>query len=234
MIMIGAGAVGAVTIVTSRLARRRPAGELPARVGQPAESTPAGARATYAPVVLIPRSQWGARDPDVTPAGRGEHGPYSAANPNGWQVYDRPLADVLQTVIIHHSALPLSDGPVEIQQLHMEEKGFADVGYHYLIDAEGRLYEGRALNVRGAHTYAHNYGSVGVCLIGNFEEAQPTGTQLNTLHALLRALVEQLPNLRLLAGHKDFNTGATLCPGQNFHPMLAEIAAQHGLRYGVS
>jgi N-acetyl-anhydromuramyl-L-alanine amidase AmpD len=163
--------------------------------------------------------------------GSGENGPFNAlTNPSGWLVYDQPLEELLNLVIIHHSALPLSDGPREIQKLHMEEKGFADVGYHFLIDQMGELFEGRALNVRGAHTFGSNYASVGICLIGNFEEITPPEDQLGTLQALLTQLTGQFPKITSLAGHRDLNTG-TLCPGANLYPLLPDLANQHKLEY---
>lgn len=230
MTLLGAGAVGTVAVVTATLAGLRRAGSRSPAVSGGAVSA---AGEPSQPVVLIPREQWGAREPDVSPDGRGERGPYSPANPNGWLVYDRPLEEVLERIIIHHSALPLTDGPVEIQRLHMEERGFADIGYQYLIDEAGRLFEGRPLNVRGAHTAGSNTGSVGICLLGNFEETQPTAAQLNSLHALIKALLLNFKNITSLAGHKDFNPDTTLCPGQHLYALLAEIAGQHGLRYGV-
>jgi hypothetical protein len=232
MITFGAAAAGFVTLVTTRLGKDMP----PAQAPQPAlaaeehAALPEQVAAVEAvPYRLIPRAEWGAQEARVYAGGMGENGPYSAANPNGWRVYDRPLAEVLDTIIIHHSALPLSDGPVEIQRLHQEEKGFADVGYQYIIDHTGRLYEGRPLNVRGAHTYASNHGSVGICLTGNFEEIQPSPAQLATLRQLLAELTALFPNIRRLAGHKDFNPGRTLCPGENFYPLLPELAREFGL-----
>jgi hypothetical protein len=187
-----------------------------------------------APLVLIPRSAWGAVEPAVTPDGRGEYGPYNAVtNPNGWLVYDQPLEKVYQRIIVHHSALPLTDGPREIQRLHMEEKGFADIGYQFLIGREGQLYEGRALNVRGAHTYGANYGSLGICLLGNFEEIQPAPVQLAVLKTFLSDMVTRYPLLTSLAGHRDYNPGTTLCPGANLYALLPELAKGLNLAYRI-
>ena len=181
----------------------------------------------------ITRAGWGAESPLVSATGWGENGPYDAVtNPNGWLVYDQPLEEVLDTLVIHHSALPLSDGPREIQRLHQEERGFADIGYHFLIDENGRLYEGRAINVRGAHTYGQNYGSIGICLIGNFEILQPAENQLAMLRSLLTCLTAQYPAIRRLAGHRDFNAG-TLCPGANLEPLLPGLAEEYRLVFGV-
>lgn len=242
MIAISATAAGGVTVVTSLLGSGRRASP-PAPVAEPLVETPAAGapenppqdgQAAFAPPVFISREQWDAELPRVYPEGRGENGPYDAyANPNGWLVYDRPLDAVYEMVIIHHSALPLTDGPREIQRLHQEEFGFADIGYQYLIDERGQIIEGRALDVRGAHTFDYNFGSLGICLIGNFEEIEPTPVQLHTLDVLLADLLARYPNISRLAGHKDCNPGRTLCPGKNLHPLLPGIAEAHGLVYGA-
>ena len=185
-------------------------------------------------VTLIPRAAWGAKDPAVTPDGQGEYGPYDAlANPNGWLVYDQPLESVLNRIIIHHSALPLTDGPLEIQRLHTEEKGFADVGYHFLINEKGQLFEGRSLQVRGAHTYGANYGSLGICLLGNFEEIQPAPVQLAVLSILLSDLTARYPLITHLSAHLDHNPGITLCPGAHLYPLLPGLAQERALQYGL-
>jgi len=229
MLAAGASAIGAVTLITARLGSSARAKKLPAAVAHAQE-----AQAPAAAIVLIPRGQWGAEPPQVSAGGRGEHGLYDpATNPDGWLVYDQPLEDVLEMVIIHHSALPLSDGPREIQQLHLEERGFADIGYQFLINETGQIYEGRALDVRGAHTLSFNYGTIGICLIGNFEEIEPTSAQIVTLDTLLTDLLARFPRITRLAGHNDLNPGATLCPGGNLKPLLPAIAAAHGLSYGV-
>jgi len=179
---------------------------------------------------LIRRSEWGAVDPDLVT--RDEH-PYDpVANPSGWMVYDEPLQDVLDTIVVHHSALPLSDGPREIQALHMVDKGFADVGYHFMIDEAGKLYEGRMINVRGAHTARHNTGAIGIVLMGNFMEIEPAPAQLKKLEELVSFLVN-LYSIENLAGHRDYNPGITLCPGDHLAVLLPALAEKAGVRFGL-
>ncbi len=233
MTLLGAAAACTVFQTTSRLGKKA------AKVQSSLPPTPTQAP-TLTPlvptgqVILIPRSAWGAAEPSVSPDGHGEHGPYDAiTNPDGWLVYDQPIETVLNQVIIHHSALPLTDGPLEIQRLHTEEKGFADIGYHFLINEKGQLFEGRSLQVRGAHTYGANYASLGICLLGNFEEIQPAPVQLAVLKILLPDLISRFPLISRLAGHRDYNPGITLCPGANLYPLLPDIANEFHLHYGV-
>lgn len=181
---------------------------------------------------IIPRAQWGAVEPDLNaPA---EHGLYDAkTNPEGWLTYTKPLAQVLTTIVVHHSALPLTDGPLQIQQKHMHDKGYADIGYHFVIDDAGQIYEGRKLNVRGAHTGGHNTGTVGVVLLGNFEETQPTTAQRASLKTLVASLAGQY-GITYLAGHRDFQPDETVCPGRNLETLLPGLAAELGLKFGTA
>lgn len=179
---------------------------------------------------LIHRNQWGAVDPDLENSNERLYHPIT--NPNGWMVYPGPLDEVLNTVIVHHSALPLTDGPREIQELHMHERRFADIGYHFLIDESGKLYEGRAINVRGAHTAGHNSGAIGVMLMGNFEKIEPTAEQIDRLIIVLISL-NKLYGIENVAGHRDYNPDMTLCPGNHLAALLPDIAIRAGIHYGI-
>jgi hypothetical protein len=179
---------------------------------------------------IVPRAEWGAAPPDV--AGSDE-GPYDAAtNPGGWYVYPEPPTEALNTLVVHHSALPLSDGPVEIQRKHLR-RGFADIGYHFVIDAAGLIYAGRDVAARGAHTGGHNTGTLGVVLLGNFEERIPTEAQVDRLHALGHALREAY-TLTHLAGHRDFQPGVTVCPGRHLETRLPALAEALKLSFGTA
>lgn len=185
------------------------------------------------PVTIIPRSDWGALEPDIRVNARGERGLYDrVTNPAGWLIYDRPLAQVLNTIVIHHSALPLSDGPLEIQTLHMNNKGFADIGYHFVVDDLGIIYEGRRIEVRGAHTGGHNTGTVGVVLMGNFEEVQPADAQITYTKRLISYLTAEYA-ITHLAGHRDFQPEETVCPGKNLEPLLPDWASELELEFGT-
>lgn len=162
---------------------------------------------------IISRSEWGAEDPD--PSLRDAQGP-----------------ELFNTVVVHHSALPLTDGPREIQAGHMHGRGFLDIGYHFVIDDRGYIYEGRSLAVHGAHASGHNAGTLGIVLLGNFEETEPTPGQLASLKSLIRDLVGKHP-LTHLAGHRDFQPGKTVCPGRNLAPRLPRLAAESGLKFGT-
>lgn len=181
---------------------------------------------------LISRQAWGARE--VNHQAEEEFGFYTLDNPEGWHEYEVDLREAYQTVVIHHSSLYVTDDLTtvqEIQTLHMDDRGWADIGYHFCVGQNGMVYEGRMMSARGVHTEMYNTGSLGVCLLGNFEEMMPTQAQLDSTQGLLNWLVLRL-HLSHLAGHRDFNS-QTLCPGVNLYPRLDEFAAEAGLKRGV-
>ena len=165
------------------------------------------------PPTIIPRSEWGAEQPD--PNLQNEDGP-----------------EVFNTVVVHHSAMPLSESPRDIQYMHMHRRGFLDIGYHFVIDGRGRIYEGRSLAVHGAHVKGYNAGTLGIALMGNYEENPPIPEQLARLKGLIRDLMAKYP-LTHLAGHSDFLPGKTLCPGRNLESLLPALAGELGLKFGA-
>jgi hypothetical protein len=64
--------------------------------------------------------------------------------------YSGDLSDVLTSIVVHHSAMPKDSGPLEIQKQVMQN-GYDDIGYHFIIGSDGTIYEGRAIDVMGAH-----------------------------------------------------------------------------------
>ncbi|MCB8944828.1 MAG: N-acetylmuramoyl-L-alanine amidase [Ardenticatenaceae bacterium] len=180
---------------------------------------------------LITRAGWGAGAANWQTSD--EAGAFDAeTNPIGHLIYPEPLSDWLNTLVVHHSALDYLAGPREIQRLHILENGFGDVGYHFLVDGLGQVYEGRPLNERGAHTGGYNTGTVGICLLGNFEIVQPVMAQLNSLHQVAVYLRDTV-GIMHLAGHRGFQPEATVCPGVHLWPLLSDVATEAGLIWGT-
>jgi len=180
---------------------------------------------------IIPRADWGALLPNIEGSVEGTYD--AVANPGGWYTYTEPLANALNTIIIHHSALPLSDGPREIQKKHTTTKGYADIAYHFVIDAAGNIYEGRDIYARGAHTGGHNTGTIGIVLLGNFEETTPLEIQMTQLETLSRCLKDTYA-ITHIAGHRDFQPGVTVCPGDNLEARIPELARDLNLEFGTA
>ena len=118
-------------------------------------------------------------------------------------------------VIVHCAATkPSMDvGVREIRQWH-KERGFLDIGYHFVIRRNGTIEDGRDVNQVGAHTVGQNETSVGVCLVGGVDDKlQPqanfTPQQMATLRKLLGDLKVLFPQAHV-KGHRDF--AAKACP----------------------
>ena len=93
-------------------------------------------------------------------------------------------------------------------------KGWACIGYHFIIDRNGTVYEGRPLKYQGAHaTGDNNKGNVGICLMGNFDTRSVPKAQLDSLKAVLDRLRAQYSIDRSeVEGHSHYKT--TDCPGK--------------------
>lgn len=183
--------------------------------------------------VIVSRAEWGARPLDLNAPE--EFGLFdSQTNPEGVLYYASDLSAVMNTIVVHHSAFP-NAGPSEIQNLHMDGRGFADVAYHYMIAKDGTIYEGRELNIRGAHVRGFNTGSIGIVLLGNFNDEQSTESQLDSLRKLADYL-RYTYAIRYLAGHKEYpdqSPDGTECPGDNLYPLLPDLARELRMKYGI-
>ncbi|MEZ4825365.1 MAG: N-acetylmuramoyl-L-alanine amidase [Bacteroidia bacterium] len=142
-------------------------------------------------------------------------------------------------LIVHHSAgINVSENwgavVLAIWNGHVNSNGWCDIGYNWLIDPNGMIYEGRGggNNVKGAHFCGANSGTMGICMLGNFENAEPTAAALTSLTQLLawKSCDSNIgPNassyhlssgktLMTISGHQD--GCATLCPGNNLYNKL--------------
>jgi hypothetical protein len=156
----------------------------------------------------------------------------------------------VEKIVVHHTA-SINDyledeaaGLVRaIYYYHAVTLGWGDVGYNYLADKYGNIYEGRygGPGVVGGHVYGHNYGSMGIGAIGSHGNTDPplppsdhptqeTLTALADLSAweANRSYIHPLegapfydvttPNL---AGHRDYS--ATTCPGDYLYVELPDL-----------
>jgi N-acetylmuramoyl-L-alanine amidase len=109
-----------------------------------------------------------------------------------------------------------------IQAYHRDTLGWADIGYHYLVGRDGRVYEGRALTAQGAHSGgANNKHNLGISAIGNFSCGLPPAVQLEALAGFLadRRVAYGVP-VGALLGHRDL--GSTECPGNALYAWLQD------------
>ena len=105
-----------------------------------------------------------------------------------------------------------------IRQMHIRERGWRDIGYHWLIDRDGTILPGRKETEIGAHVAGHNTGSLGVSLFGGIT-SKPRDPFLKNFTARQEvALLDLLADIRdrtkitSIRGHNQVDAGKA-CPG---------------------
>ncbi len=154
----------------------------------------------------------------------------------------------VKKIIIHHTAtseeaLVASTATTDkvdykqivknIQYYHAVNRGWGDIGYNYLVDPDGNIYEGRYGEAIGAHAAGSNHGSLGISVIGNYQEKQVPSSVLNSIVKLSANKAKkfdiQPDGKSSFRGEMDFNilghrdVTATACPGQNLYALLPTI-----------
>ena len=127
-------------------------------------------------------------------------------------------------IIVHHTAGPDSSTNEDIDRVHWA-RGFQGCGYHFIVEADGRIRLGRRLDLMGAHASRHNEGTIGVCFIGSFEDGQAVpAEQWAAGVSLVRDLCRQFDlEVADVLGHKE--TKATACPGVEPEAFRAALRA---------
>lgn len=159
-------------------------------------------------VTIVSRAEWGARQPR------------------------HPTANITVPVnmtFIHHSDRPWRGTNLtecikqvrSIQNFHMDFRGWDDIGYTHLVCEDGRVYEGRGWNVRGAHTLGYNEIAIGICIIGDYMNRLPLPAALNATQQLLACGVDKgfIKADYELFGHRDGRLNTT-CPGDDLYAYI--------------
>lgn len=129
-------------------------------------------------------------------------------------------------IVVHHSGSESGSAAI-FDRYHREERHMENgLAYHFVIGNGKGMEDGEiAIGNRwveqldGGHLASLflNKRSIGICLVGNFEEEKPTSKQMESLHALIDFLLDRcdLP-VRAVTTHQHINTVYTRCPGMNF------------------
>lgn len=131
--------------------------------------------------------------------------------------------DGLEPVIYATDTISMT-ARIEHYRVGHRGKGWADIGYHLVIDRAGTLWQGRAIRWQGAHVKNRNEGNIGVLVMGNFERQQPTTAQMRTLQKTLIDLMRtyKVPKSRVYT-HREWPDADTLCPGKNLQAKVVPM-----------
>ncbi|MHC4944624.1 MAG: N-acetylmuramoyl-L-alanine amidase [Planctomycetota bacterium] len=166
---------------------------------------------TLGKLTILPREQWNARS--------------IRSNID-------PMTPIFR-ITVHHTADRCDQSDLDssaamilyYQKVHQDKKGWADIGYHFIIDRAGRVWEGRPISYQGAHAgnSEKNRGNIGVCLLGDFTEQQVNTSQKSALAGLLRELcrIYKLNPGTQIYTHKEMQT--TECPGPQLHRVVEDF-----------
>lgn len=142
----------------------------------------------------------------------------------------RPI-EAITTITIHHAAS--NSTPQQMASYHVNTRGWPGIGYHYVVMADGTIYQTNYHTTKSYHAGSYNapgdenYWSLAVCLSGNFQEQPPPQRQLDAARVLVGWLFNQLPGVNGGADvvrHKDMPGAQTACPG-NTSPQWFDYVA---------
>lgn len=126
---------------------------------------------------------------------------------------------------------PGSEKVAEITRWHVVDNGWSAIGYHYIIDRDGKFYRGRSEAMSGAFEPKVNANAIGICLIGGYGsnatdpfDKHYTPEQDNTLRKLIKGLRDKHPTITKVTGHNDYSSKA--CPGFKVSRWLANQPPQ--------
>ncbi len=174
---------------------------------------------------IIPRAGWGADES-------------LRFDKNGKEIWP-PEYRPIQKVIIHHTATQNHEADPAatvraIYYYHAITQGWGDIGYNFLVDWHGNVYEGRygGPNVVGGHALQYNWGSLGVALIGNFSTTPVEQVTLNSLVKVINDRAKNVDpagigffvdkdNVPNICGHRDVLS--TECPGDDAYKEIPYV-----------
>ena len=148
-------------------------------------------------------------------------------------------------IIVHCSATKEGQdfGADDIRRWHLQ-RGFKDIGYHYVIRLDGTIEEGRPEEIVGAHCVNHNSNSIGICYIGGLDrngKATDTRTaaQKLVMVGLLEDLMDRYPNA-VIVGHRAISGVNKSCPCFNAEEEFRDLCKHNwrnvngkDIKYGI-
>ena len=116
-------------------------------------------------------------------------------------------------ITIHHAASSNNATALDFARYHVNEKGWPGIGYHFVIDRSGNIFQTNDLKSVSYHNGYNNTNALGVSMVGNMELEEMTAAQSKALLWLIRKLKRQVKSIKYLVGHKEYVPGHTVCPG---------------------
>jgi hypothetical protein len=148
----------------------------------------------------------------------------------------------VQRITVHHSAVnstglvTKADTARQLESFRQNHTAridpdtglhWVDIGYHYIIDPSGRVWEGRPVAIEGAHVSHTNQHNLGVMVMGNFDEQRPTTAALAALDAFVASQMKRYRvSMANVYTHQELRS--TECPGRNLQRYMLQTRASGG------
>ena len=119
-------------------------------------------------------------------------------------------------------------GKKTVREMQLEDmrNGLIDIGYHYIIDYDGYVYEGRPIDVEGCHVKGKNKGNIGIVLVGNFDVENPTREQIDALLKVIEYIHSVFNYMKIpecITYHKTTSNDGFYCCGKLIHTIIKYI-----------
>jgi hypothetical protein len=129
--------------------------------------------------------------------------------------YETRSRGAIKALVIHHSAVPPTVTPQRIADYHVRRLDWPAVGYHFVVAADGVIYQTNTVETVSYHVASFNTRSVGICFLGSFSSEVPPADQLQAGAHLVAWLMQELDvPLDEVKGHKELM--GTACPGMQW------------------
>lgn len=154
-----------------------------------------------------------------------------AGGPPAPGLMDRMLP--VRYITVHHDGLQgrfnATDdrfvcGRIELIRKSHREKGWGDIGYHFIIDPAGRVWEGRSLQYQGAHVKDRNEHNIGVVVLGNYDNQSLNDRQAAAVRAQVVVLMRQYRvSPKNVYTHQEWKGAHTACPGRSLQKYMRNL-----------
>ena len=126
----------------------------------------------------------------------------------------RPI-DGITDITLHHTASGPDWTPERLAKLHIKDRHWPGIAYHFLVYENGDIFQTNKLESKTYHNGYNNTKAIGVSMVGNYETSYPTKKQIDSVEYLCKKLRKENKGIIRLVGHKENPGASTVCPGGN-------------------
>ncbi len=159
---------------------------------------------------------------------------WTRAVPKTWDT--NPMGGIKRITIHHDGMTPFTSTSraaaaqrlENIRRAHVSSNGWADVGYHFVVDPGGRVWEARPVALQGAHVKYNNEHNLGVMVMGNYDRQSPTNAASTMLDEFVGSMMRKyrVPVSRVYT-HQELRP--TACPGRSLQRVMESTRSRGGV-----